>query len=288
MKRGEGLLPAPKSPATSDRKAPELMNSKAQPSERSGGQRPLVPLAPHPPLHGYYGDGEGRQRFLNNLFDRTAYQYRNIDKATGLGFGIWYRRRALELSGLSQGMCVLDVACGPALVAQCARDIVGASGVVVGLDPSIGMLREARKGPCRTLVIGVGERLPFPDASFDFLSMGYALRHVSDLRAAFSEYYRVLKPGGVVLLLEICRPRSPLLISLSRFYIKTVLGIVFSASTRNRDMKTLMDYWWDTTETCVQPDAIVGALKDAGFSDCSEEQWFGGLLRDYRALKLRT
>jgi demethylmenaquinone methyltransferase/2-methoxy-6-polyprenyl-1,4-benzoquinol methylase len=255
---------------------------------RSAGQVPFVPLAPHPPLHQYYDGGETRQRFLNDLFNRTAYQYRNIDKATGLGFGIWYRRRALQQAGLRSGMQVLDVACGPALVAQCARDIVGPAGSVVGLDPSLGMLREARKGPCGTLVIGVGERLPFADARFDFLSMGYALRHVSDLRAAFAEYRRVLKPGGVVLLLEISRPRSPLLLSLSRFYIKTVLGMAFSASTGNRDMKTLMEYWWDTTETCVQPETIVGALKDAGFSECSEEAWFNGLLRDYRAVRPET
>jgi demethylmenaquinone methyltransferase/2-methoxy-6-polyprenyl-1,4-benzoquinol methylase len=75
------------------------------------------------------------------------------------------------------------------------------------------------------------------------------------------------------------------LLSLSRFYIKTVLGIAFSTSTGNRDMKTLMEYWWDTTETCVQPEAIVGALKDAGFSGCSQQEWFNGLLRDYRAVR---
>jgi demethylmenaquinone methyltransferase/2-methoxy-6-polyprenyl-1,4-benzoquinol methylase len=185
-------------------------------------------------------------------------------------------------------MHVLDVACGPALVTQCAGDIVGPKGSVIGLDPSLGMLREARKGPCRKLVIGVGERLPFPDASFDFLSMGYALRHVSDLRTAFAEYRRVLKPGGILLLLEICRPRSPLLASLSRFYIKTVLGMAFSASTGNRDMKTLMEYWWDTTESCVQPETIVGALKDAGFSHCSEQEGFNGFLRDYRSVRVQA
>ena len=264
------------------------MNPKANSrDERWAAPPSFVPLAPHPPLRRYYGDddGEGRQLFLNNLFNRTAYQYRNIDKATGLGLGMWYRRRALLQAGLRSGMHVLDVACGPALVAQCAQDIVGAAGSVVGLDPSLGMLREAQKGPCRTLVIGVGERLPFPDASFDFLSMGYALRHVSDLRLAFVEYRRVLKPGAVVLLLEISRPRSLLLRSLSRFYIKTVLGVAFSASTRNPDMKTLMEYWWDTTETCVQPETIVAALKEAGFSHCSQDQWFNGLLHDYRAVR---
>ena len=142
--------------------------------------------------------------------------------------------KALREAGLKAGMHMLDVACGPALVAPCARDVVGPSGRVIGLDPSIGMLREAQKGPCRNIVRGIGEQLPFPDASFDFLSMGYALRHVSDLKTAFSEYRRVLKPGGIVLLLDICRPRSALLLSMSRFYIKTVLGIVFAVSTGKR------------------------------------------------------
>jgi hypothetical protein len=50
-------------------------------------------------------------------------------------------------------------------------------------------------------------------------------------------------------------------------------------------MKTLMEYWWDTTESCVQPETIMGALKDAGFSACSGREMFSGLLRDYRAVR---
>lgn len=253
--------------------------------DHSTSQLPLVPIAPHPPLWRYYREVEARQCFLNELFDRTAYQYRNIDKATGFGSGLWYRRKALREAGLKPGMHVLDVACGPALVAQCAREIIGPSGSVIGLDPSLGMLREAQKGPCQNLVRGIGEQLPFPDQSFDFLSMGYALRHVSDLKTAFSEYRRVLKPSGIVLLLDICRPRSALLLSLSRFYIKTVLGIAFAASTGSRDMKTLMAYWWDTTEYCVPSETILGALNEVGFADCSLHELFNGLLRDYRAVK---
>ena len=258
-------------------------------TEPSGGhpaaQVPMVPVPPHPPLRRYYSEDEERQAFLNELFNRTAYQYRNIDKATGFGSGLWYRRKALREAGLKAGMHMLDVACGPALVAQCARDVVGPFGRVIGLDPSIGMLREAQKGPCRNLVRGIGEQLPFPDRSFDFLSMGYAMRHVSDLKTAFSEYRRVLKPGGIVLLLDICRPRSLLLLSLSRFYIKTVMGIAFAASTGNREMKTLMAYWWDTTEYCVPPETILGALQEVGLTDCSLHELFNGLLRDYRAIR---
>ena len=243
------------------------------------------PIAPHPPLRRYYDETEARQEFLNGLFNRTACQYRNIDKAIGFGSGLWYRKKALRDAGLRPGMKVLDVACGPGLVSQCALSLAGPSGLVVGLDPSIGMLHEAQKGSCRNLVRGVGESLPFPSESFDFLSMGYALRHVPDLRAAFAEYRRVLKPGGVVLLLEISRPRSALLFLLSRFYIKTLLGGLFAAGTRNQDMKKLMAYWWETTEQCVPPETIVEALQSSDFQECHVEEWFNGLLRDYRAVK---
>jgi len=130
-------------------------------------QLPMVPVAPHPPLRAYYTDDHERQAFLNELFNRTAYQYRNIDKATGFGSGLWYRAKALREAGLQPGMHVLDVACGPGLVSQCARDIVGPSGSVIGLDPSIGMLQEAQKGACQKFVRGIGEQLPFPDQSFD-------------------------------------------------------------------------------------------------------------------------
>ena len=148
--------------------------------ERPAAQVPMVPVAPHPPLRRYYGEDEERQAFLNELFNRTAYQYRNIDKATGFGSGLWYRRKALREAGLKAGMHVLDVACGPALVAQCARDVVGPSGRVIGLDPSIGMLREAQKGPCRNLVRGIGEQLPFPDQEFRLPE--YGLRNAPRLR----------------------------------------------------------------------------------------------------------
>ncbi len=264
------------------------MNQPVEPISHETSGSTDQQIAPHPPLSLYYEQTAARQEFLNGLFNRTAYQYRNIDKATGFGFGLWYRNKALVEAGLRPGMKVLDVACGPGLVTQCALRLVGPSGTVIGLDPSVGMLREAQKGPCRSLVCGLGEHLPFPDESFDFLSMGYALRHVPDLRAAFAEYRRVLKPGGIVLLLEISRPRSGLLFLLSRFYIKTMLGALFTAGTGNHDMKKLMAYWWDTTEYCVPPDTIVSVLRSCEFHDCLVKEWFSGLLRDYRAVKSIT
>jgi demethylmenaquinone methyltransferase/2-methoxy-6-polyprenyl-1,4-benzoquinol methylase len=255
------------------------------PEGRTSMEQAEAQVPPHPPLLNYYESDADRQRFLNALFNRTAVHYRSLDHATGFGSGRWYRRKALREAGLAPGMKVLDVACGPGLVAQCAAEIVGPTGSVVGLDPSTGMLREATKGGCPALVQAVGEYLPFPNASFDFVSMGYALRHVTDLGLAFREYARVLKPGGVALVLEISRPRSAVLRCLLRFYVKTVLRIAFVAMTGNRDMHTLMRYWWDTMEHCVPPETVLAVLKDSGFARSVLKERSSGLLRDYEAVK---
>ena len=207
-------------------------------------------LPPHPTLSEYYGTTESRQRFVNDLFDRTASWYRTIDRATAFGMGPVYRRQSLRRADTRTGMSVLDVGCGPGLTAQGAMRLMGPTGYVVGLDPSAGMLREARRSGTRALVQGLGEELPFRDARFDFVSMGYALRHVSDLGAAFGEYRRVLKPGGILLLLEMSLPRSAALRSASRFYIRTVLGRGLATVTGDRRVHTLMRYWWDTAESC--------------------------------------
>jgi demethylmenaquinone methyltransferase/2-methoxy-6-polyprenyl-1,4-benzoquinol methylase len=242
-------------------------------------------IPPHPALSQYYGSTESRQRFLNNLFDRTAGWYRTIDRATAFGMGMPYRRQSLRRAGLRKGMWVLDVGCGPGLTTRGAMRLAGPAGYVVGLDPSHGMLEEARKGRCRALVQGIGEELPFPDARFDFVSMGYALRHVSDLAVAFREYHRVLKPGGILLLLEVSRPRWAALRSVTRFYIRTVMGAGLAAATGNQDTRTLMRYWWDTIDSCQDPEAILSALAEAGLAEGRVNELFNGFLRDYRAIK---
>ena len=73
---------------------------------------------------------------------------------------------------------------------------------MIALDPSPGMLAVAKARGVTNTMVGLGEHLPFPDHSFDMVSMGYALRHVADLSLLFAEYKRVLKPGGKVLILK--------------------------------------------------------------------------------------
>ena len=97
------------------------MSQSIKPTAQRSTSTSSQPIAPHPPLCQYYDEIEARQGFLNELFNRTAYQYRNIDKATGFGYGLWYRRKSLKEAGLKAAMHVLDVACGPGLAPAAGR-----------------------------------------------------------------------------------------------------------------------------------------------------------------------
>jgi demethylmenaquinone methyltransferase/2-methoxy-6-polyprenyl-1,4-benzoquinol methylase len=162
-------------------------------------------------------------------------------------------------------MRVLDVAIGTAAVARGAAQLVGPKGRVFGVDPTRGMLNEAKKVFHGPLTRGVAERLPFASDYFDFVTMGIALRHVSDLVATFREYHRVLKPGGTVWILEGHTPTSGIGRSVNRFMMGRVVPGMTLLFTRSRDAKLLMDFYWDTVEQSVPPDRILQAMTDVGF-----------------------
>jgi demethylmenaquinone methyltransferase/2-methoxy-6-polyprenyl-1,4-benzoquinol methylase len=245
---------------------------------------PAPPVPPHAPLPGYYGPDRERNRYVIDLFNRTARHYNTIESLFGNG-GLWYRRFSLRRAGLRPGMKLLDVAIGTAAVARGAVRLVGSEGRVFGVDPSPGMLAEARKVFHGPLTRGVGQALPFQDDFFDFVSMGIALRHVSDLRAAFSEYLRVLRPGGKVWILEGHVPRS----RAGRWFTELVWARLIPRltllRTRSQEAKLLMDYYWDTVEKSVPPETILQAMRDAGFEQVRFKTVMPGAFCEYTGTK---
>jgi demethylmenaquinone methyltransferase/2-methoxy-6-polyprenyl-1,4-benzoquinol methylase len=233
------------------------------------------PIPPHPPLSRYYSQNSERERFLQALFDRTAPAYDRINAVASLGMGGWYRRRLLRLAGLTAGMHVLDVAIGTGLLAREAAGLVGRSGIVVGLDASLGMLIQAREHVAIPLVQGRAEQLPMGDGGFDAVTLGYALRHVADLSLAFAEFKRVLRPGGRVLLLEITRPAGRLGSIAAEAYLRRLVPVLARHVTRTPDADLLMSYFWDTIEHCVPADVILHAMAAAGLVDARQIKEFG-------------
>lgn len=251
---------------------------------RNGVNENRTKVPPHPTLSAYYADPASRSSFVCDLFDRTAADYDTINRLASLGSGAWFRRQSLIRAGLRPGMQVADVAIGTGLVAREAVRVTGSPEHVIGLDISLAMLAQARRALGIPLVRCRAEALCLADRSVDFLTLGYALRHVPDLIETFAEFRRVLRPGGIVLILEISKPSRPFGQWLARFCLGGLLPLLARWSTDNPEAGRLMRYYWQTIDQCVPPDAILRALSVAGFTAVHCESTFD-FLRNYRGVK---
>jgi demethylmenaquinone methyltransferase / 2-methoxy-6-polyprenyl-1,4-benzoquinol methylase len=240
--------------------------------------------APCPLLKEYYAHEADRRTWVGGLFDRTAADYDRIERAMAFGSGSWYRRRALQRAGLSTGMRVIDVGVGTGLVAIEAARLVGDASKVTGVDPSAGMVAQARVPAGVRLMAGRAEAIPLPDASADFLCMGYALRHISDLSQALGEFWRVLKPGGIICLLEITRPEGRLARALLKAYLRGLVPLLARVVARQPETPKLMRFYWDTIEACAPPQAILTAIVEAHFTAVTRHVELG-VFSEYRARK---
>jgi demethylmenaquinone methyltransferase/2-methoxy-6-polyprenyl-1,4-benzoquinol methylase len=245
------------------------------------------PVPPHASLLQYYGADEARASYVEGLFDLAAPHYERINRILSLGAGLAYRRRALEQAGLRPGMRLLDIATGTGLMLRPAARIVGPTGLVVGLDPSLGMLRESRSIEPLPLVQARGEWLPFASEHFDFVSLGYGLRHVSDLDALFGECFRVLRQGGRLLVLEFSRPRSRFNLTLSRFYLNRLVPFITRLATRDPGAERLMRYCWDTVDRVVPAEVVLESVQRAGFADAVRKPVFG-VFAEFSATRTAT
>jgi demethylmenaquinone methyltransferase/2-methoxy-6-polyprenyl-1,4-benzoquinol methylase len=181
-------------------------------------------------------------------------------------------------------MRVLDIGTGTGLTAREADALVGPAGQIIGVDPSAGMLERAKVPSRVQLMRGSAEAIPCASESADFLSMGYALRHIADLSVAFREFQRVLAPGGRICLLEITPPARRWSRMLLRAYMRGLVPCVARFMAAHRDTPELMRYYWDTIEACASPATIVQALREAGFEDVHRHLEIG-IFSEYWARK---
>ncbi len=245
-------------------------------------ERAPEPLPPHPPLRNYYGDAAQQKEFLRKSFDETAPWYDWTDRVLSFGSGDWYRREAVKRVGFERGMKLLDLASGTGGVARAAARVNGDPRSIVGMDPSIGMLRSGQTNSAK--VQAPAEALPFASNTFDRITIGFAMRHFSDLRIVYAECHRVLRPGGKMLIMEITAPES----RIGRALLGTYMGVITPAlvrmRTRNAGATKLLHYYWETTRECVRPQVILDALRNAGFSDTKREVSLG-IFSEYVATK---
>lgn len=241
-------------------------------------------VAPHPVLASYYNSKGERRQKVDSMFNASAVHYDWITNVMSFGSGQWYRRQALFRAGITSDSHILDIGAGTGVISLLGQEIVGENGSVTALDPSPGMLGVAAANGVQRPVLGLGEKLPFPDNQFDFITMGYALRHVEDLNLLFSEYQRVLKPGGKILLLEITRPGSAVGTFFLKLYLKGFVPLITRLFRRSRDAQTLMEYYWETIDQCVRPQTILNSLS-AQKLDRVKRHVVMGIFSEYSGVK---
>ncbi len=232
----------------------------------------------------YYSSPREKQAFLRSIFDRTARHYEGIARWGWFGAGGAYRRSALRRAGVRPDMRAIDVASGTGPVARALMEVSVSPERIVCVEPSAGMISEARKSvPCRHIQ-STAEDLKVGDCGFDLLTMGFALRHVDDLDATFREFRRVLKDGGKALILDVTVPASPVGRFLFRTYFKHILPALTLLLSWNREAGRLMRYYWETMDQMTPRDEVAAIMQDAGFSKV-EHRVILGCFSEYEAVR---
>lgn len=197
------------------------------------------------------------------MFDRIAPVY-DLMNAVISGFQEpRWRRRAVTLAALTPGMRAIDIATGTGKVAATMGDIVGDRGEVLGVDVSPGMIGGAQKAygrrPQLRFVVGDAMALPADDDTFDAATIAFGMRNLPDYGRGFAEMRRVVKPGGLVVCLEIARP-DHLLARISRVWFERAVPLL----GRLAGQGDAYGYLVESVRNYPDPERIAGIMRDAG------------------------
>ena len=182
----------------------------------SSGLRQFVarPAAPAPRMtNKFYQPGAERAARVRNLFAEIAPRYDLINDLQSFGLHRWWKRRLVHVAGPQPGQCALDVWCG---TGDLAFALARHGATVTGLDFTEPMLEIARARNSKfkiqnsNFIQGDAQQLPFPDGSFDIVTVGYGLRNLASWETGLAEMRRVARLGGRVLALDFGKPDNAL------------------------------------------------------------------------------
>jgi len=213
-----------------------------------------------------------KQEKIVTMFDDIAKTYDVANRVLSFGIDKSWRKEACNLTfdklGKQKIDSILDVACGTGDMCEFWDKIATERDITIekitGIDPSVGMLQEARKkGLNAKFIEGEAKDLPCKEAHADILSISYGLRNVVDRIEGLTEFHRVLKPGGLLVILEFTKlPKQKLSAKVRDFYMKKVLPLVGGFLSKNYNA---YNYLPDSIDDFLTTDNLTKELKEVGF-----------------------
>jgi demethylmenaquinone methyltransferase/2-methoxy-6-polyprenyl-1,4-benzoquinol methylase len=227
---------------------------------------------------------------VRGVFDSVATRYDLMNDLMSLGIHRLWKRFAVQLTGVRAGQRVLDLASGTGDLASRLAGLVGPAGLVVMSDVNAAMLAqgrdrmldEGRVGNVRYAQLDA-EALPFPDGTFDCVTIGFGLRNVTHKERALAEMHRVLRPGGRALVLEFSHPTTAPLraaYDLYSFQVLPRLGRLVASDEAS--------YRYLAESIRMHPDqqTLRAMMEAAGFERCDVHNLTGGVVAVHRGFRL--
>ena len=229
-----------------------------------------------------------KTRLVNEVFESVAFRYDLMNDLMSFGLHRVWKRAFTLLAQLREGQRVLDLAGGTGDLAQLVRSRIGPDGQVVLCDISSGMLTQGRdrlldEGLADIPVVqGDASALPFESESFDRILVGFGLRNFTDPSACLREMHRVLRPGGLALVLEFSEP-SAWLEPLYHTYTHQILPRLGELVAGSRD-----SYRYLAESIAVHPDqrTLREMMRAAGFASCQYFNLSAGIVAIHRGARI--
>lgn len=234
-------------------------------------------------------DKSQKASMVAEVFHSVAAKYDVMNDLMSMGIHRLWKRFTIDCSGARAGHKVLDLAGGTGdLTARFSR-IVGASGQVVLADINNAMLKVGRDKLRDKGIVGNveyvqanAEALPFPDNYFDIITIAFGLRNVTDKDKALASMYRVLKPGGRLLVLEFSKPTNELLSKVYDSYSFNILPKIGQLVANDADS---YQYLAESIRMHPDQDTLKGMMDNAGFEQTSYHNLTGGIVALHRGYK---
>ncbi len=228
-----------------------------------------------------------RDLYIQQIFSAVAPYVDFLSSGFSLGFDHLWRMKAVALSGIREGERILDVCTGTGELAFLLSRRVGPRGSVSGADFCEEMLARARrKAGSRhqnvSYLLSDAKHLPFPDGTFDAVTVSFGMRNIPDTGLALREIKRVLRPGGKFICLELTRPHVKWFRLLYEWYVFKVMPYIGELV-----VKTATPYLYlpRSINAFYPPDEFKRLIAECGYSCVTIDSLTMGIATIYRAVK---